>query len=472
MDFPDILKYEKDNGISRQIQILLKNDENFILLVIEELFIRYQEFFNNGTNFTKYTKTDIFSVGWTSTNSSILLSNGRMVSVLGQPYPPEENRDILFSSAVLGYKIDNDKNDHEIREKGGYNPTVIANKDEIEFVLFYRRSDRIEGILFSPEIIDNCIAYDDTLAKCRECEAGFILRIPEGIFYSPKCTRIIQNCDTYNKYNNYNSCEVCQKGYDVSNGECKKTENNILVYVLSTIMTLSIFVVFVYISGHCYLAKKRKKLEKRQDFKILNVKLDEKTLKRKKKLFNSTIDTPFTLENNNRRFIEYIEHLKQKNEVKCYEIVQDDEFTSYSQLKKVRKLGNGGFGQVWEVTNKQEQTFALKLFINAEKFTTDQDFENFTNMTKEFQTLNVLNCPYIVYVCGIAYSFQNDRITLGIVEEYMEMDLSKFLQEKRNDLNLDEKINFAINITNCLLEIHHKNFIHHDIKLPNLLIVC
>ena len=230
------------------------------------------------------------------------------------------------------------------------------------------------------------------------------------------------------------------------------------------------FLIFIFISAYVYRVNTRKQLKNRQDFKILNVKLDEKTMNRKKTMFNTTIHTPLTLENNNKRFMEYIEELKQKNEVKCYEIVYDDEFTSYSQLKQVRKLGNGGFGQVWEVTNKQEQTFALKLFINAEKFTTDQDFENFTNMTKEFQTLNILNCPYIVYVCGIAYSFQNDKITLGIVEECMEMDLSKFLQEKRNDLTLDEKINFSINITNCILEIHHKNFIHHDIKLPNLLI--
>ena len=91
-------------------------------------------------------------------------------------------------------------------------------------------------------------------------------------------------------------------------------------------------------------------------------------------------------------------------------------------------------------------------------------------MTREFQTINLLNSPFIVYVYGIAYSIENDQITLGIVEELVEMDLSHFLQEKREVLSLDEKVNIAINITNGLLEIHHKNFVHHDIKPANILI--
>ena len=112
----------------------------------------------------------------------------------------------------------------------------------------------------------------------------------------------------------------------------------------------------------------------------------------------------------------------------------------------------------------------MKLFINERTYVTDQDFENLLNMSKEFQTINLINSPFIVYVYGIAYSFENEQITLGIVEEFVEMDLSHFLQEKQEVLSLDEKVNIAINITNGLLEIHHKKFVHHDIKPANILI--
>ena len=70
------------------------------------------------------------------------------------------------------------------------------------------------------------------------------------------------------------------------------------------------------------------------------MKLEERTVERKYLIFskNST-QIPFTLENNINKIKQYVHKLKQKNEFKCYEIISEEEFANYSQIKKIRKLG-------------------------------------------------------------------------------------------------------------------------------------
>ena len=188
-------------------------------------------------------------------------------------------------------------------------------------------------------------------------------------------------------------------------------------------------------------------------------------------IFNESENTQFSSTITNiSRFKQYVSDIQSNDDAICYEILnEDEEFQNFFQIKKVRKLGEGGFGQVWEAYDKKRQTFALKLFVVEKNFTNDRDYELFINMIEEHQTLNKLSSPYIVYVYGIAYSFTKDETLLGIVEELLDEDLNHFLKANQN-LTFSWKLDIAIKICNAFLLIHTKNFIHHDIKPANLLI--
>ena len=248
-------------------------------------------------------------------------------------------------------------------------------------------------------------------------------------------------------------------------------KDKLYIIILIVILSFIGFIVIIVFGICIFKVKRRKNLERRADCKIVHVKLNETTINRKKGLSKFGYLNPSNVEINTSKIKDYIGELKNRNEVKCYEIINNgDEFENYSQIKKDGKLGSGGFGQVWEVRNKQEQKFALKLFLDRQAIIDEQHFQSFLNMTQELEIIREINCPFIVMVYGIAYSFENNQITLGIVEEFVEMDLKRFLKEKIEILSLVEKVNIAINITNGLLEIHHKHFIHHDIKTANILI--
>ena len=165
-----------------------------------------------------------------------------------------------------------------------------------------------------------------------------------------------------------------------------------------------------------------------------------------------------------------MEELKNENDVVEYELIDENaEFSNFRQLKKTKKLGKGGYGQVWMAEDKMENKFAVKIFIE-EGSDNPTDFENFFNMFTEYQVISKLNDPSIIHVFGLACSFDNDLVTLGIVEELMEEDLKSFLEKNRENMNLKEKLDIAIKISEAFLFLHNKKFVHHDIKPENILI--
>jgi len=162
--------------------------------------------------------------------------------------------------------------------------------------------------------------------------------------------------------------------------------------------------------------------------------------------------------------------MKRNKEVMCYEILNnDDEFQNFFQLKKHKELGSGGFAKVYRAVDKLGQTFALKLFIDHQKYPIEEDVEKFTNMSQEQSIIYQLNCDHVVRILGIAYSFENNESSMGIVEELMDRDLKSFLTQA-NMLSFTKQLDIAISLANAFLVIHHKDFVHHDIKPENILI--
>ena len=171
---------------------------------------------------------------------------------------------------------------------------------------------------------------------------------------------------------------------------------------------------------------------------------------------------------------EFINKQKNKKEFYVYEIINDSENfkNDLLQLKKIKKLGKGGFGEVFLSEDCFQNHFALKIFMNSQDNTlAEKDVESFKEMLKENSNLRVLRHKNIIDFKGIAYSLKNETV-MGIVEDYMEYDLKKFLKVSigSKDLNLHMKFLIAIQAAEALKYMHYKGLSHNDIKPENILI--
>ena len=318
LNFSNILVNETGYENISNVVIIQKNNESFLIMWQDYSNLKYQEFSLNGSNVTSITNvTTIEPNLHFQYFSSDYLSDGRLIMVFGNDYPSSiENRTILDSSDIIYFMISGDDTIHEIMGKGGYNPTVVVNNDDSEFVIFMRNSLEIDGMLFSPKVINNCTAYDDTLAICKECESGYILRSSND---SPFCSKIIQNCILYIELD-YNKCSKCQTNYKVNQdfSECKNIgteENNIFTLIFAIVMSCIGFIIVVLIAIYISRAKERKQLQKRADYKIVHVKLEERTVERKYVVFSkSSTLIPFNLESNINKIKQYI-HEKMRSNV-------------------------------------------------------------------------------------------------------------------------------------------------------------
>ena len=220
--------------------------------------------------------------------------------------------------------------------------------------------------------------------------------------------------------------------------------------------------IMLFVAYFYYRGWKLQKIKVRADFKLLHIAEDENTIENFHQISHEELQNQ-----QQQRFRDYINNMKRNKEVMCYEILSDeDEFQNFFQLKIQNKLGSGGFAQVYRAVDKLGQAFALKLFIEHQKYPDEQDFDKFTNMCPKQSTIYQLNCDHVVRIFGIAYSFDNNESSMGIVEELMDQDLKGFLTHA-NRLSFREQLDIAISLANAFLVIHHKDYVHHDIKPGN-----
>ena len=122
-------------------------------------------------------------------------------------------------------------------------------------------------------------------------------------------------------------------------------------------------------------------------------------------------------------------------------------------MKIIKKLGTGGFGDVYKVKNKGEY-YAMKKFKIYNSFIS-KDFLLELNSYKRFDHPNVLKL--------INYSIENNEFIL--LFELGESDLSKFINFNKN-YNI---LNIAYQIISGLLHIHNKSIVTSDLKLQNII---
>lgn len=403
-----------------------------------------------------------------------ILSDGRLIIVFESTLGVKGKNDGKFT---ITFYIEGEDSLHIISENSGDMSRVAAqsffdNKtNKSSFMILWKNSGQIIGKLYQAKFIQNCIRYAENLNDCLKCEPNYIVKT---VNLSDFCIPEISNCNSYS--GTYDEiCNECKPEYFLAdnNKSCIYKVNNVINntdrIVLETVLPILCFILFLVLATIFYRMRQIKILQERPDIQLLHMDPEERTKQRLIPLIQNEEETDYNL--GKVLFKTYVDNLEKKNEVTCYEILkEDDAFQTFFQLKLVAKIGSGGFGQVWKVEDKLDQVYALKLFISKTFSSREIDLERFNSMTQELQIINQLNSDSIVRTLGIGYSFSGNHPSLGIVLELMDLDLTSYLKGNRYSETLREQLEMAISISNAFLFIHHRGFVHHDVKPGNILI--
>ncbi|WP_194266021.1 protein kinase domain-containing protein [Arthrobacter yangruifuii] len=138
------------------------------------------------------------------------------------------------------------------------------------------------------------------------------------------------------------------------------------------------------------------------------------------------------------------------------EVVQGEE-TAVGTL--VRKIGQGGFGQVWEVKTPSGESAALKIFHGGEL----HDQVKAARFRNGFQNMRKLQHPNIVGVSSMTLA------PLAFVMEYVPgPDLRDFYVDRSE---VEPMVQLVRDIAETLVHAHHHKVRHRDIKPENIIVV-
>ena len=135
-----------------------------------------------------------------------------------------------------------------------------------------------------------------------------------------------------------------------------------------------------------------------------------------------------------------------------------------SHYKIIEKLGEGGMGVVYKAEDtKLKRTVALK-FLPLHLTTDETDKKRFLH---EAQSASAINHPN---VCVI-HDIQEHDDQQFIVMEYVDgVTLRQKVQERQLELN--EVIDYALQIAEALKAAHEEGIIHRDIKSENIMVTA
>jgi len=138
-------------------------------------------------------------------------------------------------------------------------------------------------------------------------------------------------------------------------------------------------------------------------------------------------------------------------------------------FKKIRRIGKGGFGEVYLIKSQETQReFALKkIKIKGSKIPIN-------NILDEVKNLRALDHPNIISFKGAFYS--NDDNFLNIITEYAENgDFDTKIKINKKDKNYFEEkdiLNWFFQVCLALQYLHSsKRIVHRDIKPSNIFLM-
>ncbi|RSN09077.1 serine/threonine protein kinase, partial [Streptomyces sp. WAC 05977] len=131
-----------------------------------------------------------------------------------------------------------------------------------------------------------------------------------------------------------------------------------------------------------------------------------------------------------------------------------------SRYKRVRRLGHGGFGTVWEAVDTQlNRTVALKI-----AHAPDRDTEE--RMQREARALAVVNHPNCVKV----YDLVEEPDGLALVMEYLEGRSLAEIVDSQGPLDDIAAGRLWSTMAGALAAAHEKGVLHRDLKPSNIIL--
>lgn len=134
------------------------------------------------------------------------------------------------------------------------------------------------------------------------------------------------------------------------------------------------------------------------------------------------------------------------------------------RFEKLNKLGEGSYGEVYKVFDKQRnQILALK------KIKLGEDEEGIPSTAlREITLLRELHHKNIVNLCDLIYKFQERKLYL--LFEYIDTDLRKFVDSHRESLPPKLVRSIFREIVEGVDYCHENTIFHRDLKPQNILI--
>lgn len=137
------------------------------------------------------------------------------------------------------------------------------------------------------------------------------------------------------------------------------------------------------------------------------------------------------------------------------------------QYRVLTKLGGGGFGITYEIDDQGIAKVLKVLHLNNPKA--------LSLFRQEAQVLAQLQHPGIPQVDSDSYfTFfprnKSQPLHCIVMEKIAGEDLKQWLKKRGHAINQKLAIEWLIQLTNILAEVHQKNFFHRDIKPANIML--
>jgi tetratricopeptide (TPR) repeat protein len=137
----------------------------------------------------------------------------------------------------------------------------------------------------------------------------------------------------------------------------------------------------------------------------------------------------------------------------------------HEQYRIVRKLGEGGYGAVYEAEDVNlERRMAIKVMLRSRA----KNREYVAKFMREARTAAQLSHPNVVGVHGVGFDKKNDVHFLAM--EYVEGRTIHDILQERGVMDLDDATEYMVQACRGLQAAHDRNIIHRDIKPGNLMV--
>ena len=147
-------------------------------------------------------------------------------------------------------------------------------------------------------------------------------------------------------------------------------------------------------------------------------------------------------------------------------ILQFINIISYNSLGLGKKIGQGGFSEIYE---SQWLGIPVAVKVIFDPKITESLLEEFNN---EIEKLFILRHPYIIQLYGITDKEKSQKLAV-ITELAPKGSLFDYLhknQKTKNNLSLDFKNKITKQLICVMAYIHSRGFVHRDLKTQNILL--